>query len=483
MIEPSDYSVLDHLLEGCQIIDADRRYLYVNDTAARHGQHTIGELIGQRMVDLYPGVETTTMYTLLERCLEERLPATFENAFTYPNGTTAWFDIKMEPVPEGVFILSIDISARKHAETELHDQLDRLQALRAIDTAIISSTDLSITLRTILDQIIDSLQADAADLLLLNPFSLTLEYAAGRGFSGRDIERSSVRVGQGPAGRAALEQRPVIISDLHTTPEPFSRGISLEAEGIVAYIAAPLMSKGSLMGVLEVFHRAPLEPDPDWMDFLQALATQASIAIDNGRLYKDLQRSNMDLTLAYERTIEGWSNALDLRDRETKGHTQRVTDMTVTLARMMGLPESDIAHIRRGALLHDIGKMGVPDTILFKPGSLTEAEWAIMRRHPAYAYDLLYPIEYLRPCLTIPYSHHEKWDGTGYPQGLRGEHIPLAARLFAVVDVWDALCSNRPYRTAWSQTDVLDYIRQQSGSHFDPQIVDLFLRAVRERDA
>ncbi len=480
MSQPADFAILDHLLEGCQIIGFDRRYLYVNETAARHGRRTIPELVGRKMVDLYPGVEATTMYALIERCLNERTPAEFENAFTYPNGTTAWFDIKMEPVPAGVFILSIDITARKQAETELRDQLHRLEALRTIDVAIISTTDLALTLRSVLDQTVASLQVDAAALLLLNPYSLILEFSAGHGFNSRDIEKTQVRVGQGHAGRAALEQRTVVVSDMLNSPEPFSRENSLEAEGFVSYVAVPLLSRGSLMGVLEVFHRAPLLPDQGWMDFLQALATQASIAIDNGRLYKDLQRSNFDLTLAYERTIEGWSNALDLRDRETKGHTLRVTDMTVTLARMAGIPENEIAHIRRGALLHDIGKMGVPDTILHKPGPLSEEEWKIMRKHPAYAYDLLYPIEYLRPCLSIPYAHHEKWDGTGYPQCLRGDHIPLAARLFAVVDVWDALSSNRPYRAAWPQAEVLEHIRQQAGSHFDPQAVELFLRAIRD---
>ena len=480
MGDSAPHGILDGLLEGCQIISFDKRYVYVNISAARHGMRTRDELLGQRMVDLYPGIETTAMYAAIERCLFERVPAAFENEFTFPNGQTAWFEIKIEPVPEGAFILSIDITGRKQAETERRDYIARLEALREIDTAIISSTDLTLTLRTILDQITSSLQVDAAALLLLNPFSLILEFAAGRGFRGRDIERTQVRVGHGHVGRAALEQKLVFIANVLDSPEPFSRGGSLEAESFVSYVALPLVSKGNLMGILEIFHRSPLEPNQSWMDFLNALGAQASIAIDNGRLYKDLQRLNMDLTLAYERTIEGWSSALDLRDRETEGHTLRVTEMTVTLARMMGIPENDIAQIRRGALLHDIGKMGVPDSILLKPASLTAEEWATMRRHPVIAYELLYPIEYLRPCLSIPYSHHEKWDGTGYPQGLKGDHIPLSARLFAVVDVWDALSSDRPYRLAWSRTEVLDYIRQHSGSHFDPLVVELFLRAIRD---
>ena len=200
--------------------------------------------------------------------------------------------------------------------------------------------------------------------------------------------------------------------------------------------------------MLEIFHRAPLNPDEEWLSLLEAVATQVAIAIDNAVLFADLQRSNLELALAYDTTLEGWSSALDLRDKETEGHTRRVTEMSVDLARAMGVSDAELVHIRRGALLHDIGKMGIPDSVLLKPGPLTEEEWKIMRKHPVYANELLSPIAYLRPALDIPYCHHEKWDGTGYPRGLKGEQIPLAARIFAVVDVWDALRSDRPYRGA-----------------------------------
>jgi cyclic di-GMP phosphodiesterase len=190
---------------------------------------------------------------------------------------------------------------------------------------------------------------------------------------------------------------------------------------------------------------------------------------------RDLQRLNVELTRAYDTTLEGWSRALDLRDKETEGHSQRVTEMTVRLARAMGMGEEELVHVRRGALLHDIGKMGIPDSILLKPALLTEEQTAIMRRHPVYAYELLSPIEYLRPALDIPYCHHEKWDGTGYPRGLAGEAIPLAARIFAVVDVWDALRSDRPYRPGWSEARVREHIRSLTGTHFDPKVVAVVL--------
>ncbi len=193
----------------------------------------------------------------------------------------------------------------------------------------------------------------------------------------------------------------------------------------------------------------------------------------------DLTNVNNQLLSAYEATIEGWSHAMDLRDKETEGHSRRVTELTIRLAKEFGMSDDELLHIRRGALLHDMGKLGVPDSILHKPDSLTEEEWTIMRKHPQFAYDMLYSIEYLRPALDIPYCHHEKWDGSGYPRGLKNDEIPLPARLFAIVDVWDALTSNRPYRSAWTKEKALSYIQEQSDKHFDPQVVDMFLKMIK----
>jgi putative nucleotidyltransferase with HDIG domain len=208
------------------------------------------------------------------------------------------------------------------------------------------------------------------------------------------------------------------------------------------------------------------------------LAGQAAIAIDNFQLFEGLQRSTDELEQAYDATIEGWSHALDLRDHETEGHTQRVTEMTVALAREAGLDEAELLQVRWGSLLHDIGKMGIPDRILLKPGPLTDEEWVIMKKHPTFAWEMISPIRYLHTALDIPYCHHEKWDGTGYPRGLRGAQIPIPARIFAVVDVYDALTSDRPYRKAWSKENTLDHIREQSGKHFDPEVVDTFLKVI-----
>ncbi|MBI3762410.1 MAG: GAF domain-containing protein [Chloroflexi bacterium] len=365
--------------------------------------------------------------------------------------------------------------AALHEQTE--ERLQRLAGLRAIDTAISSSLDLRVTLNVLLDQVMAQLHLDAVAILLFNPHTQMLEYAAGRGFRTAALQNTRTGLGEGYAGRAAMERRIITVPNMLKTGE-LGRAPHLAGERLIAYYGVPLLAKGEVKGVLEVFHRAPLNPDAEWLDFLEALAGQAAIAIDNAQLFNGLQRSNAELAMAYEATIEGWSRALDLRDEETEGHTRRVTEMTLSLARAMNLSEEDLVHVRRGALLHDIGKMGVPDRILFKPGPLTADEWKIMRKHPTFAYEMLFPIGHLRPALDIPYCHHEKWDGTGYPRGLKDEQIPLAARIFAVVDVWDALRSDRPYREGWPEDRVREHVRSLAGTHFDPGVVAAFLELI-----
>lgn len=372
-------------------------------------------------------------------------------------------------------------NARLFAETET--RLEHLRSLREIDRAIVGSLDVRLTLKVFLDQTIRQLRVDAADVLLMNAASQTLTYGAGQGFRTRAMEQASVRLGESFAGQVALERRRLAIADIRGMPgQPiFTRFVANEA--FVAYCGVPLLAKGQLIGVLEVYQRTPLNPSEEWLNFLETLAGQAAIAVDNARLFSDLQHSNLQLTLAYDDTIEGWSRALDLRDKETEGHSQRVTDLTLRLARGMKFDEVELVQVRRGALLHDIGKMGIPDDILLKPGKLTDEEWVIMKKHPVYAYDLLSPISFLRPALDIPYCHHEKWDGTGYPRQLKGEAIPLSARLFAIVDVWDALRSDRPYRAGWPEDKVLTHIQSLTGAHFEPRVVEAFLQLIREDQA
>lgn len=371
--------------------------------------------------------------------------------------------------------------ARKKSEERIQEQLHRLEALHKIDLAISSAMHLDKALILVLEQVVRLLGVDAACILLMNTTTMELEHRVGMGFYTDALQKTSLRLGEGYAGKAAETRRVLHIPNLPGRTTDFLRSPHFSSEGFVSYFAVPLIAKDQVKGVLEVFHRSELSSSQEWLDFLETLAGQAAIVIDNAEMFDDLQRLNAELMQAYDSTLLGWSHALDLRDRDTEGHTLRVTEMTIELARRMGVPEGDIVHIRRGALLHDIGKMGIPDSILHKTGSLTEDEWAIMRRHPEFARSMLSTIEYLHPALDIPYCHHENWDGTGYPQVLKGEDIPLAARIFAVVDMWDALCSDRPYRRANPPASALEVIRHQSGKRLDPKVVDAFLAMLEEQ--
>jgi PAS domain S-box-containing protein/putative nucleotidyltransferase with HDIG domain len=374
-----------------------------------------------------------------------------------------------------VVVMFVDISNIKCADERIRRHLEHLTALVEIDRAINFSFDLNLSLTTLLTHVIVQLGVDAADVLLFNPTSRSLEYVAGRGFHTKAIEHARQPLGEGYAGRAAQERSVVHVQDLIKEHDSFLRKMLLAGENFVTYHGVPLIAKGQVVGVLEVFQRTGLVHDEEWLDFLKALASQAAIAIDNVTLFDNLQRSNKELFQAYDATIEGWSRALELRDNETEGHTQRAAVLTVKLSRLFGLSDAELVQVRWGALLHDIGKMGIPDEILLKNDTLTEAEWVVMKKHTVFAYEMLSPIRYLRSALDIPYAHHEKWDGTGYPLGLKGEQIPLVARIFAVADVWDALRSDRIYRNSWSVNKVRKHLRSLAGTHFDPHIVKMCL--------
>lgn len=376
--------------------------------------------------------------------------------------------------------LNQELQQKQLAESQLNQQLENLSALRAVGVAINASMDLPLTLNILLDQVSSKLNVDACSILLLNPYSRTLDRMADRGFRTPYLHGISNSHGNNSFAWNAIRSRNLVIVDQYNPAEEGIDSTFMEAEGFVNYIGSPLISKGSVKGVLEIYNRTPLPKDSVWMDFLEAMSSQAAIALDNTTLFQDLQRANLDLTLAYDATIEGWAHALELRDGATEGHSQRVTRLTLDLSSRMGVPDEDLIHVRRGALLHDIGKMGIPDNILLKPGPLTPDEWETMKKHPVYAYEMLRSIDYLRPALDIPHFHHERYDGSGYPLGLVGDRIPLAARVFSVIDVWDALTSDRPYRKSWDEKKVFSYIHENSGILFDPQIAEEFLNIIKQ---
>ena len=433
--------------------------------------------VGQRVEDVLPREFTENLQNALEQHARTHETVPFEYTLRQA-GAQRWFDARVVPASDGQIVVVVrDASRHKQAEEKFNSQLKRIAALRAIDLAISSSLDLHLALSVVLSQVTAQLVVDAADILLFNQQNL-LEFAAGVGFRTEALSHTNLQIGEGFAGMVALQQKMIHVPDLARGKTGFLRSPKFHEEGFQSYYGMPLIAKGRVRGVLEVFHRTPLSGDPDWLEFLETLAGEAAIAVENAMLLKELQRTNFELTLAYNTTIEGWSRALDLRDRDTEGHTQRVADGSVALARRLGLSETEMIDVRRGAILHDIGKMAIPDSILLKPGPLTPDEWEIIRQHPKYAYELLSPIPYLGPALDIPHYHHERWDGSGYPYNLKGDQIPLQARLFAVVDVYDALTSRRPYRPAWKRQDATVYLEGQKGKHFDAELVAQYLKVL-----
>ena len=481
-------ALIENSAEGVTLLDENGKILYDSPSIDRMFGYPAEETLHRSMMDYIHPDDLPNIQNVMEDILQQpERTFSVELRALHQNGSWVWVEVLGQNLLEdtavrGIIVNVRDITQRKLTEERIHRQVQHLNSLRTVDMAITTSLDLRVTLAVLLEHMISQLGVHAADILLYHPSSQMLVYAAGRGFRSRSVEFTRMRVGESYAGHAALERRMVSIPDLSGQAHPPKFGIFLAEEGFVSYIGAPLIAKAQVKGVLEVYHRAPLVADPEWLDFFETLASQAAIALDSAELFENLQSANLNLILAYDNTLEGWVRALDLRDRETEGHTQRVAEMTTRLAREMGISEEANVHLRRGALLHDIGKIAVSDNILLKPEPLTEEEWQVVRKHPGFAYDLLSPIDYLRPALDIPYSHHEKWDGTGYPRGLKGEQIPLGARIFAIVDVWDALRNDRPYRKGWEQQKVLEHMRSLSGTHFDPRIVEIFLHLVSSED-
>ncbi len=275
---------------------------------------------------------------------------------------------------------------------------------------------------------------------------------------------------------AVNSKAPVYMEDARTAEITQAERAVVETRHLISILYFPLLLKEDVTGVFIVGSTDHIRKfTANEIDLLYILSNQVSLAVANARLFQKAQQALKDLTYAYDATLMGWSQVLDMRDHITDEHTHRVADLTMKLAVRMGVPEVDLCQVRRGALLHDIGKMAIPDAILQKPGSLTDEEMQIMRTHPEMAYKILSKIEYLTPAMDIPYCHHEKWDGSGYPRGLKGDQIPVIAQIFSIIDVFDALTSDRPYRKAWTEQAAIDYIKNVSGKQFNPEIVKIFL--------
>ncbi|MDY6826521.1 MAG: PAS domain S-box protein [Bacillota bacterium] len=381
--------------------------------------------------------------------------------------------IKSEPL---ALVNLQDITERKHKEVEISRRNIELEALLVVSTILRSAENIDALLPLLLDQTLALLGIDAGVIWLYSPISDKLRFTVARGWF-EQLDKAYWNPEESIAGKVFSSGQPYVFSDLAGDPLILPEFRS-KVPGGQSGVYVPIKKGDIPVGGLVVSTADSRKLGPDELRLLYSLAEMAGIAIHRISLFEDLRKMNVELSLSYEATIEGWSRALELRDQITEGHSQRVAEITVELATRFGLASADLVHVRRGCLLHDIGKVAIPDSILNKPDKLSPEEWQLMIKHPQTAYDLLYPIEYLRPAIDIPYCHHEKWDGSGYPRGLKGKEIPLPARIFAVVDVYDALTSDRPYRKAWSKEKTLKLIKEDSGKHFDPAVVEVFLREI-----
>lgn len=375
-----------------------------------------------------------------------------------------------------LIIVGQEISQRLAAEQQIRRQLFQLDTLHHIDNLITANLSLSDLLTGVLSEVRMALRANAAAIYIFDSPTKMKRIAWSADEIGVDGDTILLTTRHLPTLEYGEQ---ILLNGKDGYDEAYSMILQrIQQYGFCAYGAEPLSTRGQIKGILEVYFRSPQEFNDDWKTLLTRVSAQVTVAVEKSQMFKHLEQAYADLNQAYDETLEGWAAALDLREKETANHSQKVVEMTIRLAHAAGIRADDLIHVRRGAFLHDIGKIAVPDSILLKPGPLSEDEWVIMRQHPVYAYQMLSKINYLKPAIEIPYCHHEKWDGSGYPQGLAGDAIPLAARVFAVVDVWQALTSDRVYRRAWPESNARKYIIDHSGTQFDPKVVEAFLKLV-----
>lgn len=367
------------------------------------------------------------------------------------------------------------VTGRKSQEQKLQIHLQRLKSLRAIDISVASSLDVRSALNLYLDQIIHQLHFDAAAIALIDPASYTLEYQSAKGFARHNPSGLRLRLGEGFGGRVVMENRPIMIAHIQQTHRKDRFLKVVQEEGFYSYYGIPLVARGEVKGVLEVLHRSTMHDDTETLDFMEIMAGQLSVAIDNLSMIQQLKRSVMETQMGLDQVLETWAQSIEDRMRKPKGSSLARALKAVDIGRSLGIAESQLIHVKRGALLSDLGMLSVGEDILFTSESLNEDHWALIHKHPEYARDILQQIPFLKDLMDIPLYHHERWDGEGYPYGLKGDRIPIAARIFKVIDVAEALSQPRPYRDAWSKQEIDAYLEEQSGKEFDPDIVSVML--------
>ena len=446
---------------------ADGKFVDVNGAFQSMSGYRREEVIDHSALELNQWVNPGEMRQLEMTLRQQGTIRDFETRLRTKSGLIQ--DVLMSAAPIEVsgerYVVNMvyDISARKQHEIEL-------QGIARLSSALRSAPSRVEMLPVIVEQLVVLLNCETVSIEIIDPLTGDAVIEAAHGIWAA-LTGTRQKSSTGINAIISQTRKPYFANDLKNDPNlVYPEWANNDIHGC---IGAPLIALDQLIGFIWMGRRSEIAEAE--VRLLTSVADMAANALHRATMYEQSQKDAADLVLAYDSTLEGWAQALELRDQETEGHTRRVMQMTVDLAKGMGVDEHELENVRRGALLHDIGKMGIPDSVLLKPGTLNEREWEIMRRHPEYAYKFLEPIDYLRPVLDIPYCHHEKWDGSGYPRNLKGVVIPLIARIFAIVDVWDALRSDRPYRAAWSKEKTRKYIIEQSGIHFDPQVVQAFI--------
>ena len=474
-------TVTDQGTDLVTVVRPDGTVLYQSrGVPALLGRSAEGMLGRSVLEGIHPDDLTRVQRALVDLAAVPDAAGTLTYRVMHRSGSAVWLEshgrnLLDEPAVGGLVVHSRDVTAQVAAKRSLERRVQELTLMHATSLQLQEAR----TVEEIASRVVRLIEVrlghpfvwlaeQVGDELLMRACDLNREETLrSRGHS--------LPVSEGLCGAAVRGGVTLLVGDVSQDERYAPIGHEVRSE-----LVTPIRVAGRVWGVLNVESPALNAFDEDDRQALETVAAQTGAALANVLLLADLRDSRDALSGAYERTIEGWARALDFRDRETEGHSQRVTELTVALARRMGVPEAELVHVRRGALLHDIGKMGIPDSILLKPGQLDAHEWQVMQRHPDMARELLEPIEFLRPALDIPHAHHEKWSGGGYPRGLKGEEIPLAARIFAVIDVWDALRHDRPYRPAWDEARARALIEEESGVHFDPQVARAFLSWLAE---
>ncbi len=453
-------------------IHRGEKYLYVNPAWCQMTGYGANEL---KEIRVFDKVSPELVEDLKERSRIHLRGAQdvdhYEIKFETRSREKRWFDVNSSLINyEGktaIISTALDVTERKLHEHEMEAIVQMSEILRA-------KTKLDEIPPTILEILPDLLNIEGALMITLDKKNKDLTRYYGSG-SWKALEGITLQKDKGLAGYIINSGKPYI-NHSAKTDEHFEFPEMIQT--MTSIIGSPMIAQGKIIGALIVGSSHRMEEFE--IHLLMTITDIAAGGMHRAYLYEQTLEQTEELKNAYNATLEGWAHALELRDKETQGHSLRIANFTIRLARRMGFDENEIENLRQGALLHDIGKMGIPDTILLKPGTLTEMEWTIMRKHPAYARDMLLQIPFFKGSIDVPYSHHEWWDGSGYPQGLAGEQIPMAARIFAIVDAWDALISNRPYRKAWDRKEALAHIINQAGTHFDPDVVDAFVKLLQE---